>query len=215
MKNPVTTTWLISFRQIQQRDPLAADYMFFMACIDHKDIPQFLLPPGSSRKKEVDAIGTLSAYSFVARRSEALSIDLHQLVHLAIRNWLQNEDRLVEWSHRALARLGEVFPDHGHRNRAVWRMYLPHARYVLESGLVAKDNTSRIDLEWKLALCYYSDGRVDESETFFREVLKFRTTMLASEHPVTLKRMAKLALAYRAQSRLQGAKTLGVEAMES
>ena len=43
MKNPVATTWLISFRQIQQRDPLAAEYMSFMACIDHKDVPQLLL----------------------------------------------------------------------------------------------------------------------------------------------------------------------------
>lgn len=58
--NPVATTWLISFRQIQQRDPLAADYMSFLACIDHKDVPQVLLPPGPSRKKEMDAIGTLS-----------------------------------------------------------------------------------------------------------------------------------------------------------
>jgi len=215
MKNPVTTTWLISFRQIQERDPLAAYYMFFMACIDHKDIPQLFLPHGSSRKKEVDAIGTLSAYSFVARRSEASSIDLHRLVHLTIRNWLRNENMLAEWTCRAVALLKEVFPDHGHRNRAVWRTYLPHARYVLESALVAKDNASRIDLKWKLALCYYSDGRSDSAENFFREVLEFRTSMLGPEHPDTLKSMAKLALAYHAQSRFQEFKTLGVKAMET
>lgn len=80
LKNPVATTWLISFQQIQQRDPLAADYMSFMACIDHKDVPQLLLPPGSSRKQEMDAIGTLSAYSFITRRAEDLAIDLHRLV---------------------------------------------------------------------------------------------------------------------------------------
>jgi hypothetical protein len=33
MKNPVATTWLISFEQIQVRDPLAAEYMAFMSCI--------------------------------------------------------------------------------------------------------------------------------------------------------------------------------------
>jgi len=46
LKNPVATTWLISFEQIRQRDPLAADYLSFMACVDAKDIPQLLLPPG-------------------------------------------------------------------------------------------------------------------------------------------------------------------------
>jgi hypothetical protein len=30
IKNPVATTWLISFKQIQIRDPLAADYMAFI-----------------------------------------------------------------------------------------------------------------------------------------------------------------------------------------
>jgi hypothetical protein len=32
VKNPVATTWLISFEQIRRRSPLAADYLSFMAC---------------------------------------------------------------------------------------------------------------------------------------------------------------------------------------
>jgi hypothetical protein len=51
IKNPVATTWLISFEQIRRRDALAADYLSFMCCIDPKDIPQSLLPPGPSRKR--------------------------------------------------------------------------------------------------------------------------------------------------------------------
>ncbi|KAF2468341.1 TPR-like protein [Lindgomyces ingoldianus] len=215
MKNPVATTWLISFRQIQQHDPLAAEYMSFMACINHKDVPQLLLPPGPSRKKEMDSIGTLSAYSFITRRSEDLALDLHRLVHLTVRNWLRNEGVLAEWTRRAVARLEEVFPGHAHTNRAVWRMYLPHARYALESKLIAKDDAKRVDLEWKIAMCYYSDGQFDEAETFFREVMKFRTNVLGVEHPDTLKSIAKLALTYHAQSRFQESKVLGLRAVEA
>jgi hypothetical protein len=40
IKNPVATTWLISFEQIRHRDPLAAEFLSFMACIDQKDVPQ-------------------------------------------------------------------------------------------------------------------------------------------------------------------------------
>ncbi|RYP93273.1 hypothetical protein DL770_000648 [Monosporascus sp. CRB-9-2] len=215
LKNPVATTWLISFQQIQQRDPLAADYMSFMACVDHKDVPQLLLPPGSSRKQEMDAIGTLSAYSFITRRAEDLTIDLHRLVHLTIRNWLRNKGVLAEWTRKAVARLEEVFPNHEHRNRAMWRTYLPHARHVLESNLIEKDDHSRIDLEWKIALCYFSDGRFDEAEAFFREVMEFRTNVLGAEHPDTLKSVGKLALACHAQSRFPEAKALGLRAMEA
>ncbi|KAL9027364.1 MAG: hypothetical protein Q9196_004100 [Gyalolechia fulgens] len=215
MKNPVATTWLISFRQIQKCDSLAAEYMSFMACIDHKDVPQLLLPPGPSRKKEMDSIGTLSAYSFITKRSEDLALDLHRLVHLTVRNWLRNQGMLAEWTRRAVARLGEVFPDHEHRNRAVWRMYLPHARYALQSNLIAEDDAIRIDLEWKIAMCYYSDGRFDEAETFFREVMEFRTIMLGAEHPDTLKSIVKLALTYHEQSRFRESKVLGLRAVEA
>jgi hypothetical protein len=46
-KDPVATTWLVSFEQIQKRNPLAADYMAFMSCISGQDIPWSLLPPAS------------------------------------------------------------------------------------------------------------------------------------------------------------------------
>jgi hypothetical protein len=96
VKNPVATTWLISFEQIRRCDPLAARYISFMSCIDRKEIPEMLLPAGESRKKEMDAIGTLQAYSFIVKRSGAMVFDLHRLVHLAIRNWLQREGTLSE-----------------------------------------------------------------------------------------------------------------------
>lgn len=35
-KNPVATTWLVSFEQIRRRDPLAADFLPFTSCIDHE-----------------------------------------------------------------------------------------------------------------------------------------------------------------------------------
>lgn len=70
-----------------------------------KDVPQLLLPPGSSRKQEMDAIGTLSAYSLISRRVEDLEIDLHRLVHLTIRNWIRNKGVLAEWTGKAFARL--------------------------------------------------------------------------------------------------------------
>ena len=77
IKNPVATTWLILFEQIWHRDPLAADYLSFMACIDPKDIPQSLLLADTSRKKEIEAIRTLKAYSFIIKRLADLALDLH------------------------------------------------------------------------------------------------------------------------------------------
>jgi hypothetical protein len=47
-KNPVGTTWYISFEQVRIHNELAARHLSFMACIASSDIPSSLLPPASS-----------------------------------------------------------------------------------------------------------------------------------------------------------------------
>ena len=215
VKNPVATTWLISFEQIRHRDPLAADYLSLMACVDPRDIPQSLLPAGVSRKKEIDAIGTLNAYSFIIRRPADLALDLHRLVHLATRNWLRKEGLLTQWSERAISRLEEVFPDHGHKNRTLWRTYLSHARYVLLSDLVDKNGDIRMNLKWRFGMCLYFDGRYNEAEASLMEVAERRKKVLGSEHPDTLTSMANLASTYRNQGRWKEAEELEVQVMET
>jgi tetratricopeptide (TPR) repeat protein len=215
IKNPVATTWLISFEQIRHREPLAADYLSFMACIDAKGIPQSLLPAGASRKKEVDAIGTLEAYSFIIKRTTDRAIDLHRLVHLATRSWLQQKDLIAQWTERAIELLDEVFPDHGHRNRSVWRIYLPHVSYVLLSNVVAGDEEKRIALVWRFGMCLYTDGRYNEAEALFIEVMERRKRVLGPEHPSTLTSIANLASTYRKQGRWKEAEDLFVQVIET
>jgi hypothetical protein len=93
-ENTVAITWFISFNQIRRRNMLAADYLLFMACIDRKDIPLALLPVASSPQEGLNAVGILDAYSFVTKRPAESALDLHRLVHLATRNWLQKQELL-------------------------------------------------------------------------------------------------------------------------
>jgi tetratricopeptide (TPR) repeat protein len=215
VKNPVATTWLISFEQIRQRDALAAEYLSFMCCIDSKDIPQSFLPPGPSRKREIEAIGTLDAYSFISKRPVDLAFDLHRLVHLSTRNWLRKEQLLAHSTEEVIKRLEEVFPDEDHKNRSVWRTYLPHVRYVLESNLVDKDWQSRIDLIRRYGTCLYEDGRWSEAEAAVAEVLEIDRRDLGADHPSTLSSMANLAAACRNQGRWDEAEELFVQVMET
>lgn len=89
MRNPIVATWLISFRNILHSDPLAADYLRFMCFLAEKDIPLLLLPPTRKKAKIAEAIGTLKAYAFITKREAPDSYDIHRLVQLAARNWLQ------------------------------------------------------------------------------------------------------------------------------
>ena len=214
VKNPVATTWLISFQQIRRHDPLSVAYLSFVACVNPKDIPQPLLPPGPSRKREIDAIGTLTAYSFVSRRPMDLALDVHRLVHLATRNWLRKEGLLAQSTERAIVRLEEMFPDNSHQNRSIWRIYLPHVRYVLESDLVSKDGKSRMALMWRYGLCLCSDGRWNEAEESFSQVLEIHKKKLGADHPNTLTTMANLAVTYSNQGREDEAEKLIVQVVE-
>ena len=90
IKNPIATTWLISFEQIRVRDPLAADYMAFISCIKEQDIPSDLLPPASEFDK-TEALGTLKAFGFIKERLSG-AYNMHRLVHTAMQNWLKHKD---------------------------------------------------------------------------------------------------------------------------
>ncbi|KAF2253361.1 HET-domain-containing protein [Trematosphaeria pertusa] len=215
INNPVATTWLISFDQIRQRDRLAADYLSLMACIEPKDIPQSLLPPGVSRKKEVDAIGILTAYSFVHIGPADECLDLHRLVHLATRNWLRKEELLAQSTERAILRLSEVFPDDEPQNRTTWRKYLAHASYALDSGVTGDDDEARTSLLWKLGLCLYEDGRWNEAEKAFSRVTETRKRLLGPEHPDTLASMSNQALTYKENGQWNKAEELNVQVMET
>lgn len=151
VKNPIATTWLVSFEQIRRYDPLAADYLSFIACVHPRDIPQSLLPPGPSRKKEMDAIGTLHAYSFVSRQPNSTLLDLHRLVHLTTRNWLRTNGSLQWWREKTISRLGGCLlePDHEHEDRAIWRSYFPHTQQVLASSIIDEDREQSIELACK------------------------------------------------------------------
>jgi tetratricopeptide (TPR) repeat protein len=214
IKNPVATTWLISFEQVRQRDPLAADYLSFMACVDAKDIPQSLLPSGTSRKKEIEAIGTLQGYSFIAKGSVDSVITIHRLVHLATRSWLRKEGLLPRWTSRVISRLAEVLSDVGHHNREVWRSYIPHAYYALGPDLGSEGDQKRLDLLWGYGECLDYDGRYYEAEAAYKVVMEARINQLGADHPRTLDHVSNIAIMLLKQGKYEEAEGMNRRALD-
>ena len=214
-KNAVAVTWLISFHQIQRLNPLAADYLSFMSCIDPRDIPQSLLPPDSSQVKQQNALGLLKAYSFITGQANDQSVSLHRLVHLATRNWLRNGGMLDQWAINAGKRLRDIFPSDAHENRILWREYLPHALFILQSKEFQNDTQDREDLAQKVAQCLYSDGRYHQAGALFKEVFEKKSKRLKNDDEEMLNSMAWMASTYRNQGRWTEAEKLFVQVMET
>jgi len=213
-RNPVAMTWLISFEEIQNRDSLAAEYLSFMACIEPTNVPQSLLPPGPTLKEATDAIGLLTAYSFVSRIGTASVLNSHRLVHLAMRNWLRRNDKLSKWNAAAVQRLTEVIPYGGYQTRSLWRLYLPHARRVL--GKLDDENMEMtIELRFRVASCLEVDGRYKEAEHFCSQVAETRKEVLGEEHPDTLESLTYVADMRSRQGRWMEAEELQRRTVET
>ena len=205
IKNPVATTWLISFEQIQVRDPLAADYMAFISCIKEQDIPRDLLPPASEFDK-TEALGTLKAFGFIKERVRQTSYDMHRLVHIAMQNWLKLKKEWETWNEKSLRQISNSFPWPQHENRAIWMTYLPHAQFIIATFNIGLSRTKATkELLWRLLHSLGESSRIKgqyvEAEAIDRQTLQLKEAVLGKDHPDTLSSMNNLAISLRGQGR--------------
>ncbi|KAL4780334.1 putative kinesin light chain [Aspergillus varians] len=224
IQNPVTTTWLISFKQIQQQNQAAAYYLSFMACLNPRNIPLICLSPlpqQPTKKQTLDALGLLNSYSLTS--SQGKYISMHRL-----------NGQFGHWIQRVAEEMQKAFSDRHYTNRELWRDYFPHA-LTLER---------HIDLIEGIADSLKSDGRYNEAEVLCKEVVRIKTEklgpkdpatlisiwneseeldihvieikkkVLGTNHPSTLGSMGDLASIYHEQGRWKEAEELQIQVME-
>lgn len=205
MKNSIATTWAVSISQLTRTNPVAISYLSFMACLSNHNISQSLLLSAPSKKQGLEAVGALKAYSFISKREDGPSFDIHPLVHLATRNWLRNENKLQLWTNSAVLRLVELLPDGGHENRTTWTAYLPHAKYLLISAMAAEGDLQVVVLAEKLGKCLYSNGEYSEAYQVYKRALELRIKDSGLENRETLRDMFGMAEALNHQGKYKQA----------
>jgi hypothetical protein len=102
-----------------------------MSFFAEKDIPKSLLPPADDELQKDEAIGVLKAYAFITQRGEQDLFDIPRLVHLVMRNWLEENGEQQEYATEVMQYVAKTFPLPEHENRDVWMKYLPHVQAVL------------------------------------------------------------------------------------
>jgi tetratricopeptide (TPR) repeat protein len=205
--NAIARTWTVSFKQIQERDSAAADLLRFIACIEWKDIPHSILPAIRPEARMFEAIGTLSSYAFVSKRTDGMSYEMHRLVHLASWIWLRENGQLHDALLQVVAHLAAIFPTADYHNRATWRAFTPHAaraRKQQEHDGCGVEVREASQLYYKVGLCLYHDGRTKEALQWLHHSCRFRAA-LAEDHPDRLESQCILALAYLANAQMKEA----------
>ncbi|KAL4862739.1 hypothetical protein BDV12DRAFT_39188 [Aspergillus spectabilis] len=214
IQNPIATTWLVSFQQVQRLNPQAADYLSFMACINPRDIPQSLLPEATSRKKKIDAIGLLKAFSFVSEQVKDHALSLHRLVHLSTRNWLRRQQQFSLQIQKTADHLNKVFPNNDHKNQKIWREYLPHALSLVGECHFQKEREKHGRLIQNIGRCLRTDGRYYEAAALFEDIVELQKSERGDDDPSALASMADLAWTYWNQGRWKEAEELGIQVVE-
>ncbi|PTB62779.1 purine and uridine phosphorylase [Trichoderma citrinoviride] len=216
VQNPVATTWLISFNQILKHNPLAAEYLKFMSMLAEKGIPKSFLPPAKAIDA-IDAIGTLKAYAFIAQREGCDSFDMHRLVRLAMRNWLEKEGQLKQCTRSAIRRLNQVFPfPTSLYEMGTWVGLLTHARAVLK--LVDESAGDREEaymyLFRKVMFGNCVETRDEPTERMSWQVIDFWEKTFGKTHPSTLSNRDVVALILVSAERLEEAEKIQRQTLE-
>ncbi|KAK7920679.1 kinesin light chain [Apiospora marii] len=201
IRNPIATTWLISFEQIARDDPLAAACLRFIGYLEEKDIPVSLLPAGANEIEKNEAISTLRAYAFILDRGTPNRFDVHRLVRLAMRNWVKTHGEQSQQVTDIIWQLFEEFPWPTHENRDMWTWYLPHAQSVLGFRDEGREKDTLGSLQHNVAECYNLLGKYAAAEEMHRRTLALKETVLGREHPSTLDSMNNLAESLRQQGK--------------
>jgi tetratricopeptide (TPR) repeat protein len=205
----VATTWIVSFRQILERDAIAADLLQYMSCIEWKGIPRSILPTVRPEARTLNAIGTLCSYSFLSKQIDGNTYDMHRLVHLASRIWFRDSGRTANTQAQAIKHLTKIFPIDNYSNREIWRAYLPHVtRMETEWARVDADLGGSVEEKSKLCLqvgkCLLFDGRTKEALHWLSECFRI-TSKLAKAHPSRLASQHELARTYLANGQTKDA----------
>ncbi|KAI0467590.1 hypothetical protein F4859DRAFT_506728 [Xylaria cf. heliscus] len=193
-QNAVALTWQVSFNQICDVDTIAANLLRFISRVEPKSIPRSMLPIEGSETQLDHAIGTLLGYAFLDVREGGEMYDMHSLIHLATRTWVNSQGYEEKAVVDAVGHLANVFPTDDWENRYMWRQYLPHALRLLH-----KDNWRSKDsakLGYWVGRCLQKDGQSKDAVRIHQGIVSALGKTLAESHPNRLASEHGLATAY-------------------
>ncbi|KFY77721.1 hypothetical protein V498_09277 [Pseudogymnoascus sp. VKM F-4517 (FW-2822)] len=222
IRHAVITTWQISFDQIQVTWPEAAKLLSLMAMFDRQGIPESILYDGRGRLQFEDAVAPLTSFSLIKAQNTKPEqqvgehlFEMHDLVHLATRKWLEVQMQVGMWQKASLRIMAGAFPSGQHETWAACRVLLPHAQKVL--GYVVEEMDATLDrariannIVWYLLLA----GEYGAAEKIGRTVVVVREESLGIEHPDTLTSVSQLGSVLLRQGKYEEGESMHRRALE-
>jgi tetratricopeptide (TPR) repeat protein len=221
----VTTTFSLSFQQVAERNPAAAELVRACAFLEPDAIPEELftqttkhlseelarLPDHSASFTEV--LEVAGRFSLIRRDPVDRSIHIHRLVQEVIQDGMTDDARRV-WIERLLEVLEQVFPSATEDEK--WQQtdrLLPHARAVVRHARIYKVKMPGNRVRRKCSLHLMGRGQHAEAEPLLLEELAACEEDFGTEHTEAIRVLNALAVVYRGLHRHSEAKVVLARAL--
>jgi tetratricopeptide (TPR) repeat protein len=219
--DPVATTWVLSFENIEKANPAAAELLHFCAFLSPDGIPEEVFSKGApelgpvlgvvaSDELALDrALSEILKYSLLHRDPKARTLEIHRLVQAVLKQGM-DEATQRSWAERAVRSVDRAFPFGDFSTWTLcerlvaqaracaqlideWRFEFPEARRLLDvTGTYLSDR-------WRL--------------TAAEPLLKRALAIIGPEHPDVAWTLLSLGVLYDRQGRYEAAEPFFVQAL--
>jgi tetratricopeptide (TPR) repeat protein len=211
----VIATWQISFNQIQKTGPAAAELLALMSMFDRQGIPVSLLQDQASQLDFEDALAPLLSFSLVRVEISQQSFEMHRLVQLSTRTWLEANNQLGRWKTESIRALTKVFPSGDYKTWTDCQLLLPHSKEVLSQTVDNQDDMSnQAKIASSTSWYLYLGGEYVAAEKFSQMAVEAYEKVLGPEHVDTLNSINDVGLVLERQGRYEEAEAMHWRALE-
>ena len=156
----------------------------------------------------------LEGYSFVSPTMDPSTFEMHRLVQVATRKWLESQGQLEQWKEQYFGNLCALLPPGRYENWSRCQIFYPHPQSAAE----LKPRQGEALHKWATIMynaAWYSWTRVraDNAEKMAVMSLKVRAKTLGEHDEDTLSSRAMSALAKTSRRRWDEAEKLDVQIM--
>jgi Tfp pilus assembly protein PilF len=162
-------------------------------------------------------VAPLVSYSLIRVEMETVSFDMHRLVQLSVRTWLQIHLELAWWQEKSRAIVAEMYPDGQYERWTECQRLLPHAEEVMKS-ISAENKEDRLHMATISLNCGWyllGRGRYEEAEVMCRRALEVREEVLGREHSDTLTSVSNLGNVLSGQGKYEEVEVMYRRALEA
>jgi tetratricopeptide (TPR) repeat protein len=217
---PAATTWSLSFAQVEQLNPAAADLLRVCAFFAPDAIPEEMIVDGANElgpllaRLKDDAtqldemMETLNRFSLMRRNREDRTLSLHRLVQDAQIMDMDKRTR-KRWVEQAVRAVNQAFPSVEFTTWSQCERYLAHALQCLT--LIETYALTIPDAAYLLhqtGRYLYERAQYQDALRLYQHALSIKQKALGPEHPSTATTLHELASLYQAQGRYDEAEPL-------